>query len=343
MSTEQKPPEAAPQPQHKEHLETNALGDALLTGWQKFKAGQLVSYKWMGIGLIAIAAFFLLWYILSERASERSKLWVELENANSRTGLIEFAEKNPNTMAANVAQLDLARYLVGPEGIDKLPTARDENERKIAIENIEKSRELFTKLLDAFKDQPIMKVQCLVGMAKSEAAFVGLTKPGTLDSLGSTDKLAEWLDKIAEAADGTPWGDDAKKMSASLKSGSTKDEFLNVQRNVYILSPFPGMGDGPKPPTRSPFEPTPDPKPPEPPKSPDPKQPDPKPPVKTPDPKPPEPPVKAPDPKPPVKTPDPKPPEPPVKAPDPKPADPKPPVKTPDPVPPPKPPEPPKK
>lgn len=317
MSTEQKPAEAAQPHHHKETLPTNALGETLITGWQKFKAGQLISYKWMGIILIAIAAVFLTIYILAEKASERSKLWVDLENANSRTSLAEFAEKNPGTVAGHVAELDLARFLLGPEGIDKLPTSRDEAERKTAIENIDKARELFTKLLDTFKDQPIMKVQCLVGMAKSEAAFIGLNKPGTFDSMGSVDKLIDWLDKIAEAADGTPWAEDAKKMSNSLKSGGkTKEEFVNVQRSLYTISVLPGFGDGPKSPGKSPFDsipglPTPDPKPPTPP---------------VPPPITPEPPKKEGDPKPPVKE-----------------GDPKPPVKTPDPVPPPKPTDPPNK
>lgn len=332
MSTEQKPAEApAAQPHHhKETLETNALGEALLTNWQKFKAGQLISYKWMGIILIAIAAVFLLIYILSEKAAERSKLWIELENANTRSGLAEFAEKNPNTVAGHVAELDLARFLLGPEGIDKLPTSRDEAERKTAVENIEKARELFTKLLDAFKDQPIMRVQCLVGLAKSEAAFIGLNKPGTFDSMGKVEKLIEWLDKLAEAADGTPWAEEAKKMSNSLKSGGkAKEEFVNVQRSLYTLSVLPGAGDGPKTPT-NPFDPIPG-------------LPggDPKPPKKDETPKTPEPPKKdetLKTPEPPKKDETPKTPEPPKKD-----ETPKPPVKTPDPVPPPKPPEPPKK
>ena len=341
MSTEPKQVEKPSEAMHhqhqkeKEELETTALGQNLMHGWQKFKNGQLISYKWMGISLIALAAVLLTWYILSEKAQARSQLWVELENANSRTALEEFASKNPNTLAGHVAEMDLARFLLGPDGMEKLPTARDEAERKTAIDNVEKARELMTKLIDAFKDQPILKVECLAGMAKSEAAFIGLNKPGTLDPLGSVDKLIEWLDKLAEAADGTPWGDDAKALSNKLKSGgNAKTEFVEVQRKVYVLA-TPFGGDGPKSPLgKSPFDPipglpTPDPKPPTPPMPP---------PIT------PEPAKKDGDPKPPVKTPDPvPPPKPEPKPPEPKPPEPKPPVKTPDPVPPPKPPEPPKK
>jgi len=338
MSTEQKPPETQAAPHHKEHLERNALGQTILTGWEKFKAGQLISYKWMGIILIAVTAILVALYIYIEKEQAGSRRWVELESQNSRAALEKFAEQNPDTLVGHVAQFDLARYLLGPDGIDKLPTARDEAERKTAADNIEKSREMMTKLLDAFKDQPVLKVQCLVGLAKSEAALVGMYKDGSLSEMrGSVDKLIDWLDKIGEAAGETPWGEEAKKLSNSLKSGTTKDEFVNVQRQLYVSMPLP-LGGGPIAPGKTPLDgipglpggpsftpPTPpapktpepspkapDPKPPEPaPKAPDAKTPEPTP--KAPDPKAPEPPKKTPEPVPPPKIPDPKPPEPPKK------------------------------
>ena len=315
MSTEQKPETQIAH--HKEPIETTALGETLVTGWQKFKQGQLISYKWMGIILIAVAAIGLTWYILAQQAGDRSKLWVELDGANSLTALEKFAEANPNSMPGNVAEMDRARFLIGPDGIEKLPTAKDETERKRAIENIDTARDLMTKLIDKFKDQPILKLECFVGMAKSEAALIGINKDGSpTEFRGSVEKLIEWLDKIGEAADGTPWGDDAKKLSSSLKSGSKgKDELVNVQRSLYTLAPtFPGggpiapggpfsgfptlpglPGGGPiVPPITPPAPKTPDLKTPETPKAPDPKAPDPKAPEapKAPDPKPPEPPKK---------------------------------------------------
>ena len=306
MSTEQKPETQVVH--HKEPIETTALGETLVTGWQKFKAGQLISYKWMGIILIAVAAIGLTWYILAQQAGDRSKLWVELEGANSLTALEKFAEANPNSMPGNVAEMDRARFLIGPDGIEKLPTAKDEAERKRAIENIDTARDLMTKLIDKFKDQPILKLECFVGMAKSEAALIGINKEGSpTESRGSVEKLIEWLDKIGEAADGTPWGDDAKKMSSSLKSGSkVKDELINVQRSLYTLAPvipgggaiapgFSGLPTLPGLPGGGPIVPPIAPKAPETPKAPEaPKAPDPKAPEapKAPDPKPPEPPKK---------------------------------------------------
>ena len=296
MSTEQKPPQ--PVPHHKEHLETTALGETLIGGWAKFKQGQLISYKWMGIILIAVTAIVVIAYIWSEKTKVRSQLWVELESQNSPTALKDFAKNNPDTMAGRVAEFDLARVLLGPDGIEKLPTARDEAERKRALDNIDAARELMTKLIDQFKDEPILRVQCYMGMAKSEAALIGLAKDGSVESRGSVGKLIEWLNKVSEAADGTPWGDDAKKLAEALKGGKA-EELTNVQRYVYKLdAPFsgggplapgggfpgvsglPGLSGIPGSATGGPIAPSPTPPPispmPESPKAPDPKAPDPK-------------------------------------------------------------------
>jgi len=244
MSTEQKP--EPPKPLHiKEQIDSNALGHTLLTGWEKFKAGQLIGYRWMGLILIAITAIVVVIYIVSEKSKAKSQLWVELDGANSLTALEKFAEAHPNTPAGRAAEMDRARILLGPDGIDKLPNAKDEGERKRAIENVEKARQLLTKLLDEFNDDPILKLECLVGMAKSEAAFVGISKEGSLGEYrGSISKLIEWLDKVSAAAEGTPWGEDAKKLSESLKNGSKRDELEHVQRSIYALSPFSGLPGG---------------------------------------------------------------------------------------------------
>jgi hypothetical protein len=248
MSTEQKPQPAggSPAPHHKEHYETTALGTTLISNWGKFKQGKLISYKMMGIILVAGTAIGLLIYIWAEKRSLSSKYWMELEGANSLASLEDFSKAHGDSTVGRVAELDRARVLLGPEGIDKLPQARDEAERKHAVENIDMARDLMLKLIDQFKDEPILRLECLMGMAKSEAALIGYPKEGGLPTefRGSVDKLIGWLDKVADAAEGTPWGDDAKKLSASLKSGSK--ELVEVQENLYrssvMNSGFPGGG-----------------------------------------------------------------------------------------------------
>ena len=247
MSTEQK-----------NDPETTALATKLTTGWEQFKQGKLVSYKAMAVILLVVAGVGLWLYIRSEQASAASKPWNELEAASSLAALEEFAKANPNTIAGRVAELHAARQQLGPDGIDKLVT-REEGERKRAVESIGKAREAMTQLADAFKGDPVLRAECYLGLAKAEAALIGLNGEGKSvggvaapgESLGSPAKVVEWLDKLAEVADGTPWGDDAKKLSASLKNptGPITEELKRVQTNLYNTALLPSL------PPRDPFSP----------------------------------------------------------------------------------------
>jgi hypothetical protein len=261
MSTEQKPQPPAPSAHHREHPQTTALGVTLISGWDKFKQGKLIGYKWMALILIVGAIVGVSWYIFSERSHLQSQLWAELETANTLNSLEKFSEAHANTKVGLAADMDRARVLMGPEGLEKIPAARDEGVRKQAIANVEAARALMTKLADQFNDDPIAKLECLKAMAESEKAFMGIQKPDApSESLGSSEKLLEWLDKVSAAGEGTPWGDDAKKFAAELRSDpKVKEQLISVQRGVYGMTrPLdPGAGLGPLAPG-GPFGPRPD-------------------------------------------------------------------------------------
>lgn len=248
MSTEQQQ-QQQPHQHKKEHLETNALGERLVRGWDQFKQGKLIGYRWMAVILLVGTAIGLTIYIRAGKMRERSQEWLDLEGANSLSALEKFAADHPNTTPGKIADLARARVLLGPDGIGKL-VAKDEAEQKKAVADVEKGRELLTKLADEFKDDPAVKAECYYGLAKAEIALIGITKEGSKELLGSPAKAAEWLDKLAEVADGTPWGDDAKKTSASLRS-ATAQEIQRVQQQVYKID-LPS-GGGPLPPSGSPL------------------------------------------------------------------------------------------
>ena len=56
-----------------------------------------------------------------------------------------------------------------------------------------------------------------------------------------------YLEKLAEVADGTPWGDDAKKLADSLKGPSSPiaAEISRVQIHLYKMDPRLAPGGGP--------------------------------------------------------------------------------------------------
>ena len=95
----------------------------------------------------------------------------ELDGLTSPAALEEFAKKNPGTIQAKIATLEIARIHLGPEGIDKMfvkasdlqsPSAMEAEQkargiRDAAVKNVEQSREEFAKLVDEFKDSPVIR------------------------------------------------------------------------------------------------------------------------------------------------------------------------------------------
>jgi hypothetical protein len=193
-------------------------------------------------------------YIWAEKKKGQSLEWLDLEGANSDTSLADFANAHPDTRAGKVAEMHRARYLLGPEGVDKLPIARDEAERKKAIKNVETARDLMAKLADQFPNDTALKTECYLGLAKAEGALVGIPKEGSpTEQLGSIDKMTEWLDKVGMVAAGTPWADEAKKTADAMKNPATREKFKQLQEQVYA-KPFELLpGTGPRPPIGSEF------------------------------------------------------------------------------------------
>jgi hypothetical protein len=224
MSTEQK------------DLEQNALAARLNRAWDNFKQGKLIGYKWMAILLLVVTASGLWWYISHERRKANSARWVALDEANTPAALEELSASNPGTIQDKLARLQLARYQLAEGGIDQLSTLGIEQQKK-AVENIEKARTAFATLLEEFKDDPVLKAECLLGLAKAEAALVAVpTQPGQLTEFkGSIDKTIDYLDQLAEAAaPETPWATDSKKLADRLR-GKDRDEFIGLMRSVFEL------------------------------------------------------------------------------------------------------------
>lgn len=268
MSTEPTPPTTAataptaptapntPTPPPEPKAEPNALATALSTGWEQFTRGELVSYRMMAVVLVVVAVIGTTVYITRSKFQVESDRWTRFDSLNgsvSISALEEFAKENPNTAQARFAELDVARTLLGPDGIERFALP-DAARRKEAVENVEKARDSFLKLADAYKDDLVLKVICYQGAAKAEAALVGMLKDGSLDQYrGDPKKAVEYLDKLAEAAGDTDIGKDAKKLADALRNQSAQDQVIQLQRSVYLI-PAPAVpGLDPKAPTGDPF------------------------------------------------------------------------------------------
>lgn len=238
MSTESPtspPPDAAPTP-----------GAAVRATWQKFKRGELVSYRVMAALLIFAAGLGLFVYMTSQVGVADSKKWLDLELASSPEDLEKITTEYRDSVPAQLAEFHLARIRLAPEGIDRLVTG-DPQDRQRALASIELAKDTFNKMIPELKDSPILQAECYLGLAKAELALVGINKEGRLDAFrGDPKQAAEWLEKLAGVAEGTPWGDDAKKLAADLRSPDILlgNKIRDTQMRLYDMNQFPSRPGG---------------------------------------------------------------------------------------------------
>ncbi len=250
-----------------EHKATdqNVLATRLSGFWTNFKQGKIISYRLMAIILVLIATIGVTTYILSERRTAASQRWMEEDEARSKEAQEDISKKYPGTIQDKLARLQVARALLGDSGIELLGSGtsavRDEG-----VKNIETAREMIQKLLEDFKNDPVFKAECLLGLAKAEAALVGVpSTPGQLiEFKGKVPKVVEYLDQLsAAAAPETPWATKSKELADALRDekSTTRAEFVAIQQAMFKLSPTgpelpkfdepkaPGLpGGGPVPP-----------------------------------------------------------------------------------------------
>lgn len=214
---------------------------AVRAAWQKFKRGELVSYRVMAVLLIFGAGLVFFLYMTSQSHISDSKKWLDLELASTPEDLEKISTEYRDSVPAQLAEFHLARIRLAPEGMGRLVTG-DPQERQKAIASIELAKETFRKMADELKNSPVMQAECYLGLAKAELALVGITKEGRInEARGDTKTAAEWLDKLAAVAEGTPWGDDAKTLASDLRNPDVQmgQKIHSVQTSLYNMALFP--------------------------------------------------------------------------------------------------------
>ena len=184
---------------------------------------------------------------------------MEVADANTREAQEEISQKYPGSIQDKLARLQIARSLlsegtlslVAPESFASPDVPPQEREKRTAeardrnVANIEKAREMFHQLLEDFKNDPVIKAECLLALAKAEAALVAVPLPGQLlEFKGKIPVVVEYLDRLSEAAaPDTPWAKDSKKLADQLRSeqSPSADEFKRIQRTPVR---FPTRRDG---------------------------------------------------------------------------------------------------
>ncbi|HYH65345.1 MAG TPA: hypothetical protein VD866_11675 [Urbifossiella sp.] len=221
---------------------------AVRATWTKFKRGELVSYRVMAVMLIFLAGLGFFWFITIQNEVGDSKKWLDLEMASSPDALEAIINEPAyrESVPAQLAEFHLARIRLAPEGIDQLVTG-DPQVRQRALAAIELAKDTFTKMAPELKDSPVLQAECYLGLAKAELALLGINKEGRIGEFrGDPLTAAGWLDRLAEVADGTSWGDDAKKIAADLRSPDVQlgRKIRDTQTTLYNMNFFPSRPGG---------------------------------------------------------------------------------------------------
>ena len=223
--------------------EQNALAARLGRVWTNFKEGKLISYKMMAFLLIVVAVLGTWIYISSESRQATSQMGLEFDAANTATKLEEFIkqqqERDKDSLLARYAQLQLACANLGRQGLSQLNdlnTLPDIQQK--AVEEVEKGRDTFAKLLETSKDDPVMKGICHWALAMAETGLVGVPKdlsaptglgpvaPST-ETRGQVDTVLKHLNDLVALQDANPgieipWAKDAKERAESIQKDPEK-------------------------------------------------------------------------------------------------------------------------
>jgi tetratricopeptide (TPR) repeat protein len=198
-------------------LEENELAASLSRAWASLKSGSGVTVTVIAILGIVIAVSIGWSSYSSSKAAKAAKLWTELDQLPDLLALREFLKKNPEGMPGRTARFQLARALMGPEGIDKVGTS-DETARNRAVECIEEAKGLYIKLAAEAKSEPLLASEALLAIGKAEEILLSVAKvPGSSESRGSLEKAIEYYTKVQNQYPNTPAKLEAAKRLKDLQ------------------------------------------------------------------------------------------------------------------------------
>ncbi len=234
-------------------LETNELAQRLTGLAEKAKTGQLLNVRLIALIALVVTVLVVWFYLRTRTQDADTKTWKSLELMSGTESLESFSKEHPNSTHGKVAKLQLARTLLGPNGISNL---RRFDGRKKAIENIERARELFTQLITDFSGDVTLKAQSIEGAAQAELALVGIPKDGTSgDDRGSVEKTAELYTQFAKlVGEQTKLGEEAAKHAKELLE--KKSAIIEVAKNLNTqLTPIAPAPEIQAPPSLAPIAP----------------------------------------------------------------------------------------
>lgn len=219
--------------EHRKELHTNALADGMVKLVHGIKSKPPTSSitLWVIAGLAL--GTFLAWYFASGTSTAYSRLWVQIEDdsynrhpAIAEMDLKNISQESPASIPGRTARFQEARLLL-PQGLQQLCG----QDRKNAIERLEKARKLYLELAKECADDALLTQEAMFGAAKAEEALVGVPKEGSDESSGSLSKALELYNQLAQKYGDSFLGKEAAARAKQIEANRADIEKFYVELN----------------------------------------------------------------------------------------------------------------
>jgi tetratricopeptide (TPR) repeat protein len=135
---------------------------------------------------------------------------------NDLERLEQIATEERGTVPARAARFQMARELLD-KGLQNLYSERSD-ERATAVDQLERSRDLYEQLARESTDLPVLGQEAAMGAAKIEEALAGVPKADNADETrGTLDRALELYEKLAASNPKTFQTEAAAKRAEELK------------------------------------------------------------------------------------------------------------------------------
>jgi hypothetical protein len=185
--------------------------------------------------IVVFAIYSVSNYFNSRSRTQLSRSWLEFSVIGDPQTLQEWMRENQtNTKSAAIqaGNLQLARLLMGPLGLDRL-SAPDPNVRSEALKSVELAREVYKDLANKFKQEPLIQAEALMAQARAEEALIGIPHPErVLEDLGSVVRAKAIYELLANEYKDTPQGKDAAKRLEILNQPGGTERVERFYREI---------------------------------------------------------------------------------------------------------------
>lgn len=219
--------------EHRKVLETNTLADRMGQAMQRVKGGRRSTF--LVYVLVVVALLIGLWFFYATMTSSRQETsyrWLRLDDGGLKN-LDDLANKEGTTPAGKAARLQIAWLLYWEKGVKFIGT-----DPQGSLQMLKTSGDLYRKLAEDCKDDPLYEPQALLGIAVVEESKA-------IQDRDFLKKAEEAYKAVIEANEGkykdTVEGKFAQGRIEQLKDNKKRAEIVAIYDELKTLMRIPAI------------------------------------------------------------------------------------------------------